>query len=284
MSNKGLTSGEEFLRTAAHAFFKDLFGGPAMHFNKELHRNLAWTPALRFTFGVYINVFIEPSETGPYPRILELKNAEVRNFPQPITIYAVCPENMISKSDQQADMKRLQSHGFGLITVDSNGQAHRMFSASPLIQFIPQAEFKGEAAGLSRKIKQRVSEAFDEYNSKPINGVKCISEVLEGLVMQAGKEAKKKEYFKDNPLPGGSVANVLDGLHDVKQCKNARASIGGVRGYIHDYRNTSHHYPTSKKVAYERYTNCRHAFLDGIKKIKTFRAAMKNAGLSGNLP
>ena len=254
-----------------------------MHLNKELHRDLAWTPGLRFTIHGCVNVFVEPSETGPYPRILELKNAEVRNFQQPIAIYAVCPENMISKSDQQSDMKRLQSHGFGLITVDPNGQAHRMFSASPLIQFIPQAEFKGEAVGLSKKIRQRVSEAFDEYNSNPLSGVRCISEVLEGLVMQAGKDAKKKGYLKDNPLPDGSVANVLDALHDVKQCKYARASIGGVRGYIHDYRNTSHHWPTSKKKAYEKYTNCRHAFLDGIKKVKTFRAAMKNVGLSGNL-
>ena len=70
---------------------------------------------------------------------------------------------MIVKPDQRSDMKRLQDHGFGLVTVDPNGLAHRIFSPIPLIQVIPQANFKQEIHGLPRKIRQRVSEAFDDY-------------------------------------------------------------------------------------------------------------------------
>ena len=51
-----------------------------MPVGRELHRELQWTPALRFVIYGYINVFVEPSESGPYPRILELKYADVLNF------------------------------------------------------------------------------------------------------------------------------------------------------------------------------------------------------------
>ena len=161
MTTVGLISGDEFLLHAARMFFEDIYETPEMHLNEQLHRDLPWTPALRFTIHKHINIFVEPSETGPYPKILELRNTEVRQFPQPIAIYAVCPEDMISKP-QQSDMKRLQDHGCGLITVDPNGRARRIFPATPLIQVIPRAEFKQEVQGLPRKIRQRVSEAFDE--------------------------------------------------------------------------------------------------------------------------
>ena len=282
VSTVGLTSGVDFLRDAARMFFEDRYESPVMHLNKELHRDLAWTPALRFTIHEHINVFVEPSETGPYPRILELKNAEVRNFPQPIAIYAVCPDNMILTSDQQSNMKRLQSHGFGLITVAQDGHATQLFHASPLIQVIPSAEFKKEIKGLPKKIRQRASEAFEDYCNKPVNGVKTVSELLEGLVTQAGNEAVKKNYLKKTEL-GNGLAAALDVLYNVNQFKNVRAEIGGVRSYINEYRNLSHHWPRNAKKAHKKYADCRHAFLDGIKQIQRFRAAMKKVALSGNL-
>lgn len=282
MTIVGLTSGEEFLRNAARRFFEDYYESPQMHLNEELHRELAWTPALRFTLHECINVFVEPSETGPYPRILEMKNSEVRNFPEPIAIYAVCPDNMLSTSDQQSNMKSLQSHGFGLITVAQDGRATQLFHASPLIQVIPRAEFKGEIKGLPKKIRQRASEAFEDYCNKPVNGVKTVSELLEGLVTQAGNEAVKKNYLTKTELGNGS-ADTLDALHDVGQFKNVRAEIGGVRSYIKEYRNLSHHWPKNKNKAHKKYADCRHAFLDAIKQIARFRAAMKKVALSGNL-
>ena len=200
MTTVGLISGEEFLLNAARSFFEDIYEKPEMHLNEQLHRDLPWTPALWFTIHRYINIFVEPSETGPYPKILELRNTEVRHFQQPIAIYAVCPEDMISKPAQQSDMKRLQDHGFGLMTVDPNGRARRMFSAIPLIQVIPRAEFKQEIHGLPRKMRQRVSEAFDDYCSKPVNGVKSLSEVIEGLVKQAKNDVVRKGYLSEKSI------------------------------------------------------------------------------------
>jgi len=283
VSNLGLTSGGAFLRDAARAFFSDHFENPHMYEEKELHQNLEWTPALRFVVNNHINVFVEPSENGPYPRILTLKHWDVLNFPQPIAIYVVCPESMIVSPSQQADRKRLQAHGFGLVTVDHSGQASRMFPAVPLAQVIPRTEFKEKIRSLPRKIRQRVSEAFDDYQNQPVNGVKAISEILEGLVEQAGKDAVKKSNISRNRL-GNRVAEVLDAFYTIGQFATIRAEIGGVRRYIKEYRNMSHHWPKNRQKSCQKYTECRHAFLDGINQLRRFREATKSVGLSGNLP
>lgn len=132
-------------------------------------------------------------------------------------------------------------------------------------------------------MRQRVSEAFDDYCNKPVNGVRSLSEVVEGMVEQAGREAVKKQYLNGSDV-GGPVARTLDGMYESKQFKNVRAQIGGVRSYIAEYRNLSHHWPKNARRAHKKYADCRHAFLDGIRQMQRFRTAMKDVGLSGNIP
>ena len=283
MEQVGLTSGEQFLRDAARAYFEDRYERPNMHLNIRLHKDLAWTPALRFTIQGHVNVFVEPSDIGPYPQIFALRSSNVRRFPQPIAIYSVCPEGMTSRPEQRRDMKRLEADGFGLIIVDADGHAKLEFPTIPLIQIISSAEFKNEIRGLPKIVRQRVSETYEDYCGKPVNGVKSITEVIEGLVQQAGNEFVKRGFLPRNRL-GNGVAGVLDALHDDARCNNVRAELGGVRNYIRRYRNPSHHWPRGKKKAYEKYADCRHGFLEGIKQIQQFRLAMKGVGLSGNLP
>jgi len=42
---------------------------------------------------------------------------------------------------------------------------------------------------------------------------------------------------------------------------------GGVRHYIHNYRNLAHHWPRTRKAAHKRLTECRHQFLEGMRLI-----------------
>ena len=236
MANVGLTSGEAFLRDAAKTLFEGRYERPRMHVGQELHRDLQWTPALRFTIYGHVNVFVEPSENGPYPRILELKYADVRNFPEPIAIYAVCPENMISTTAQRADMKRLKSHGHGLVIVDRLGNADLVFSPTPVVQVIPSAEFKREIAELPIAFRRRVSETFEEYQNHPTNGVKSLSEIVEGLVQEAAKQAARKTYISIGP--NDSLGRVLSKMQQAAQFSGVRGEIGGVQVY---------RYPRKKK-------------------------------------
>ena len=100
-----LTPGVGLLRDKARGFFESLYESPRMHVDEELDKRLAWRPTLRFSIRQYINVFVEPSEVGPYPRISDLKYAEVLNFPEPIAVYAVCPHEAISGNEQRRNGK-----------------------------------------------------------------------------------------------------------------------------------------------------------------------------------
>ena len=283
MSGISLTSGADFLRDAARQHFELLYSNPKMHLSKQLHKDLLWTPSLRFVIYEHINVFVEPSESGPYPRILELKAREVRNFQSPIEIYAVCPKEALLSTSQAHDVERLRGDGFGLLSVDSDGVVSQVFSTIPLIQIIPDSEIKKEFGALTKRMRQRVSEAFQDYCNKPVNGVRTLTEVVEGMVTRAGKDAKTKGYLSRSDISGG-VAKTLDALYEEPNFQSARAQIGGVRGYIAVYRNLTHHWPKNSKKAYQKYADCRHAFLDGVRHLGRFRQAMRAIGLSGNLP
>ncbi|MYH32594.1 MAG: hypothetical protein F4010_01235 [Cenarchaeum sp. SB0669_bin_11] len=214
---------------------------------------------------------------------MKLKSNDVRQVPQPIAIYAVCPEEALAKPGQVAESLKLQAHGFGLLLVDLTGQARELFPAIPLVQVIPQDEFKEKTRGLSGKLRQRVFDAFEQYKRSPVDGVKEISEILEGLVQQATHDAIQRNYV-DGSLRNSPIAFILDTFFGESRFQNFRAAIGGSRSYYSEYRNPSSHWPRGRQAAYAKYSECRHAFLDGLVHISRFRQAMKDIGLTGNLP
>jgi len=251
-----------------------------MHVNKPLSPKLEWVPALRFLWHGHINVFVEPSDDGPYPRLLGMKSAEVRNYPEPIAIYCVCHDAATTTPPGRADSKRLKAHGFGLLTVDPHGHADIQFAAIPLVQAISEADFKHQLTGLPRGIRQSASEAFEDYQAKPVNGVKTLSELVEGMITKAGRDSAMRGDIT-TAISQSTQADVLDALYD--QHRPARAAIGGARKFIKECRNLSHHWPRNRKAAYQKYFDCRHHFLEGLQTIRSFRQAMKAVGLSGNV-
>ena len=62
--------------------------------------------------------------------------------------------------------KLLQERGFGLVTVDPDGDAHVLFPAIPLVQVIPEASFKQQLKGLPKAIRQATCEAYEDYRAK----------------------------------------------------------------------------------------------------------------------
>ena len=269
------------LRDAARACFADRYGKPKFHEDKQLSKHLNWVPSLRFTLHGHINVFVEPSDSGPYPLSLALLYAQVNNYHEPISVYSVCHEAALETASGRTERKRLKEHCFGLVTVDHHGVAEVQFTAIPIVQAISETEFKNTTRGLPRGILQRTSEAFEDYASQPVNGVKTLSEVVEGMIRKAGRDSAAKKDGISSKDSKQVPAVILDALHEKHE--QARAGIGGARNFISECRNLTHHWPRNKNSAYEKYANCRNHFLQGLNTIQTFRRAMKNVGLSGNL-
>jgi len=126
-------------------------------------------------------------------------------------------------------------------------------------------------------------EAFDRYVHSPPTGVADIAEVLEGFILKAGREAAKKNWIKSNDARPGAPAATLDAMQVASQFGASMAAIGSVRFFVAEYRNTSHHFPKNAEQAATKYRECRHAFLDGLKRVNAFRNSMKDRGLSGSI-
>ena len=251
-----------------------------MHVDKPLSPRLEWVPALRFTLHQHINVFVEPSDDGPYPRLLQMKYSEVITYPEPIAVYSVCHANAIATPKGQSELNRLKKLGFGLVTVDPSGEPTVLFPGTPLVQVISDVEFKQQIKGLPRGIKQCARECFVDYQNKPSNGVSTLSELVEGMIAKAGQDAASKGFITKREAQS-SQATLLDALHS--NVVSARAAIGGARKFVNECRNPAHHWPKSKKASHKKYVDCRHNFIEGLRIIQSFRQSMKDNGLSGNV-
>ncbi|UPG90603.1 hypothetical protein L2Y96_02185 [Luteibacter aegosomaticola] len=281
MSSGEITSGSTFLSVAAQAFFEHTYQTKSISSGQPIDRDLNWSPSLSFKTNSHRMIVAEVSPDKPYPLILRMRRADILGLNMPIAVYSVCPEQ--AYLDDQAQVKELMSHGYGLLTVDAAGIVTRRSSCVPLIQLIPANEFADAMKGLPGSIRARLAESFERYNSDPLSGVSDIAEVFEGLVLKAGRDAVKKGWLSKSDAKAGAPASTLLAMQQSQKFKNAAAAIGGAQSYISEYRNTAHHTPKNKEQAAKKYRDCRHGFLEGLRKIPPFRTAMKNLGLTGGL-
>jgi hypothetical protein len=277
----GLSSGTAFLMEAANAYFTAHFQGPTIMVGVAIHRQLSWIPTIHFRIHDHLTIAAEVSEETPYPLIFNLRRTDVLRLPMPVAIYCVCPEELYLTN--QPDAKRVMNDGYGLLTVAADGTVQRRASCIPLIQQITEEEFVEEIRNLPRPLRVQLAEAFDRYNHSAPSGAAHIAEIMEGLVLKAGREAAAKGWISRGDARPGAPANTLIAMQAVAQFHNATAPIGAAQAYIAMYRNPNHHFPKDRKQAAIKYRDCRHSFLEGLRKIVFFRDAMRSIGLSGKL-
>lgn len=278
MSSYGLTTSDNFLTDAGAEYFNNIYENPSIKYSEVIDRNLSWTPSLHFRANKFITIAAEVSET-PYPAILRLTHSNIIDIHMPISVYCICPEEVYLQQNKQREVKALKSHGYGLMTVDSGGVATKRFGCIPLVQHIPETELNGAIKSLPKVLRVRIKQSYESYNNNSVSGVKDLSEILEELIIVAGKKAARSNCINSNVI-NGPVANILDALLQCSQCNRAAAAIGGARSYISDYRNTVHHTPKSKQQAYRKYVDCLHGFREGLRRIISFKAAMRESGFN----
>lgn len=279
MSWSGLTHGETVLAEAAVSYFQDRFEPAVIKTFEEVDAKLGWRPSLHFQRSNHMTVVAEVSEDTPYPEIFRIRRAEILQIQRPMSVYAVCAEEVYLREDKQGDVKNLQDHGFGLISVNKKGDVRLRFHCIPLIQHIPESELVEEMKGLSPKLRAEIRDCYDRYKNNAGSGLEGITQLVEALVNCAGKRVVARNWTSNTQL-GTTVASALDNLNTLEECKSARAAIGGVRGYMTEYRNVAHHAPKSRKQAHKKYRDCHNGFREGIRKIHSFRDAFKNLGIS----
>ncbi|NID06148.1 hypothetical protein HBF26_14740 [Luteibacter jiangsuensis] len=230
MSSEGITSGSAFLTASAQSFFAQTYQTNSILLGQPIDRSLNWSPSLSFKIHNHRMIVAEVSPDKPYPLILRMRRADILALNMPIAIYSVCTEQ--AYLDDQSQVKELVSHGYGLLTVDAEGNVTRRNPCVPLIQLIPSSEFADAMKGLPRSLRTRLAESFERYNSDPLSGASDIAEVFEGLVLKAGRDAVKKGWLAKSDASAGAPAKTLLAMQQGPQFKNAAAAIGGVQSYI----------------------------------------------------
>jgi len=268
---------DSFLKEAALKYFQGKYEKPKIEIDEVIDSKLRWRPNFSFKFTNHLTILAEVSE-NPYPNIFKLNHAEINNIYKPISIFCVCP--LASYLTKQSEVKKLRSHGYGLLTVDSEGHVEKQIQPIPLIQHIPENEFLEEIKSFPKRIRLLLKEAFDRYNHAPGAGIQELSQTIEGFIHIAGKKAYQKELITS--VNGDDCASILDKMSASIKFKDAMAGIGGIRSYMKEYRNPAHHTPRNPKQAHKKYIECQHAFRDGIKKLNSFRIALKNLGININ--
>lgn len=281
MTEAGIVAGGTHLRSAAVAFLKTKHHGAKIALEEPIHKDLRWKPTLHMKASPHLIHAYEVSD-NPYPEILRIRRNDLADLDLPISVFAICPESSFLADQKTA--QELFKHGFGLLTVDDEGNCVEQRGCIPVMQRISDEQFKAELGGLPATLKRRLGDAFDLYGKNAPAGVAQMSEIIEGLVLQAGRDAVKKGWISNGNAQPGKLAATLDAMIACQQLKDAAAALGGARSHISQYRNTSHHFPKNPKQAAIKYRDCRHGFLDGVKQVKIFVSAMKLKGLSGKFP
>lgn len=274
----GISSSTDFIKQSIKQYLIATYSNPPVKCDEEVDPKLGWTPTLSCAVNNQL-MLIEASEK-PYPQVLRMRRAEMVEVPAPIAAYAACPEEAYAQNLKEAG--DLGLHGFGLFTVDADGNVTAKFPAIPIAQHIPESQFKADVDGLPALHKRRAKECFDLYKHNAPAGVANLAELVEALVMKAAKDAAKKNWIT-KAQSSGALASVLANLQGASQFNNADTVLGAAKMFVKRYRNPSHHVPKNKKDAYRKYRDCRHAFLDGLRNIRDFKDQMKSLGLSGGL-
>lgn len=243
--------------------------------NKELSPEIPWRPTLQHNINKYTTIAYEINEKV-YPPIISYSRMDVVNTNKPISVYSVCPEENLVKN--MPEMRKLQKDGFGLITIDENGNVTKHCNAIPLAQFIPRARYDSAIKDLPNSIRQRISSAYEIYNNNPIGGLEELTKIVEAISIQVAKKLKDEGKLNGN-LPG-SLAGLLHSMGNANSLSNSQvAAVGGFHSYVKRFRNPSHHEPKSKSEAKRLLSNCEAGFTEGLSKILDFNNEFKKLGI-----
>ena len=132
----GYTGSERKLAQVAENYFNRIRENPSIKKGEQIDSKLSWKPSLHFQGFKHETIAVEASET-PYPAILKTIHADIINVQIPIVVYCICPEDAFLLKSNQVDIKNLENHGYGLLTVNDAGEVKRRHACITLIQHIP---------------------------------------------------------------------------------------------------------------------------------------------------
>jgi hypothetical protein len=271
-----LNPGLQAVGHACFAFCKDRFGKTGAKCDAEIESEISWKPTIQVKSGVKI-IAVEV-EDKLYPEILKIAAHDIRHSETPIVVYQACSLEAYQSDRKQQTIRKLQSHGFGIITVDELGTVLIQHKAVPLLQHISDTEFEAHLKGLTPKLRVAFREAHNSYLTDPGQGLQAAGQIVEAQVKGMAKALSRKGLSIN---PNAATANIIDKMYAEQSLQEYRgAGMGGTRDFVKEYRNVASHPAKRAKDAAEKLRKCREGFLQALALSKKLRAIAKSESLN----
>ncbi|CDZ73250.1 Hypothetical protein NGAL_HAMBI2610_48800 [Neorhizobium galegae bv. orientalis] len=254
---------------------KARYGGNGVKIEEGISDTIMWRPSYYLKAGKYKIVAVEV-EDNLYPESLKGAAHEISHFDFPVSVFQACTLEAYQNDPKHTKVNFLKSHGFGIITVDDDGNVAIQHTCVPLAQHISPDVLEREIRELSKPLKVAFRTAHEVYHTNEGQGLQEAGQIIEAMISSLATQAEKKGVVTNATL-GKGLAFQIDDLYAANTFKDHRAALGGARDFIKEFRNTASHPPKNAKQAAEKIRKCRKGFLDAITiatKLKAVASAL----------
>ncbi|WP_148650871.1 hypothetical protein [Sphingopyxis granuli] len=260
----------------ALAFCKERYGSNGVKIEEGIDDAIMWRPSFYLKVGKFKLIAVEV-EDNLYPGSLKGAAHDISHYDFPIAVYQACTLEAYLGDPNHKNINLLKNHGFGIITVDEDGNAVIQHSCVPLAQHISPDSFERAISKLSPKMKVAFRSAYAVYQTSETQGLQDAGQIIEAILTSIADQAVKKGDLTASSS-GGALANRIDNMYGAQPLAGHRAALGGAREFVQEFRNTASHPAKSAKQAAEKIRKCREGFLDAINIASKLRALAKAKG------
>ena len=241
---------------------RNKYGSKSLKIELGLAAAIQWRPTFFLKPSKFEILAVEVSDIL-YPESLRGAASEIMRYHAPICVYQACSTEAFLTDKKQHRTKLLKENGFGLITVDVDGDVHFQHSCVALAQHISNSELDDAVRGVPQRIKQHFQTAYQSYCADPEQGLQRCGQIVEGVMQCLIKHA-----IATGNLPttqsGVALANQIDALYGCQPYHKYRAQLGGARQFVQSYRNPTSHAPRTAQEAHARFRLCRKGFMEAV--------------------
>ncbi len=271
-----LNSHLSVIATKALSHCKSRYGQNGLKIESAIDATIGWKPSFYLKPSKFRLIAVEV-EDNLYPEALKGAAHDISHYDFPISVYQACSLDAYQTDPQHKKVNLLRKHGFGIITVDDDGNVTIQHNCIPLAQHISPDHFESQITGLNSSLKVALKAAYETYQTNEGQGLQQAGQIVEGLVMCIADQAVKAGL-----LPRGTLSKPLaariDDMYGSNDFSRYRAELGGAREFVNQFRNTASHAPKTAKQAAEKIRNCKAGFTNSINVIKKLRTICQNSG------
>lgn len=263
-------------------FFKKKHGANGLKIEQPFSAKVNWAPTFQLKSAAAELTLVEVYETL-YPAIFKLSYASIltEEATRAIKVYQACPLSSYRDSKHPELARQLKAHGFGLVTVDDDGNVDEQFPAAVIIHLVPKSKFDESVKNLPADVKSSLSKSFDVYNTDAKQGLQHSGQVVEALIHLIAEYSHKQGWLTSYAARD-NAADLIDKLYaaPAQKLSGQRASLGGARQFMKIDRNASSHPAKSKLQAKAKIMGIREGFEQSLRVCSELCKTRKHIGLT----